>query len=313
MAQMAKVRTTKSNTPTNTRPTSDRRAAPRIRPSPNHPARRKRQLTQRMRRFEATLTSLPRSMTTWRQGWSLPRLAQFGFTGWRMSKLLSIVLLLAAVGILAWVHTDDQWFVYRENVQFNKLNYLDANKLYAASGLNAWNIFWVQPEMIRQRLAALPYVTDAQIQLSLPNQIAISVQEAQPAALWVTSEGSLWLLADGVALPAQGQPRDDIPQIIDITQAAKALDTHKGLAIDPNILKSALAIKQHLAEINQLRFDKDFGLNFRLPSSGAWVYWGDGYNLETKFANLSAIQILIQSGKEKPQIIDVRYDRPYIH
>ena len=98
-----------------------------------------------------------------------------------------------------------------------------------------------------------------------------------------------------------------------MTQAAKALDTHKGLAIEPNILQSAVAIKQQLTEIDQLHFNKDYGLNFHLPSSSAWVYWGDGYNMETKFANLTAIQALIQAGKEKPAIIDVRYERPYIH
>jgi len=313
MAQMAKVQTTKTKTATNARPTSDTRATPRTRPSPNHPARRKRQLTQRMRRFEAALIRLPRTMTAWRRGWSLPQLARFGFTGWRASKLLSIVLLLGATGIIAWVHTDDQWFIYRENVQFNGVNYLDPNYLYQASGLDAWNIFWVQPESIRQRLAALPYITDVQVKTSLPNQVAVNVQEAQPVALWVTSAGALWLLADGAALPAQGKPRDDIPQIIDVTQAAKALDTHKGLAIEPNILQSAVAIKQQLTEIDQLHFNKDYGLNFHLPSSSAWVYWGDGYNMETKFANLTAIQALIQAGKEKPAIIDVRYERPYIH
>lgn len=313
MAQMAKVQTTKAKTTTSARPTSDTRATPRTRPSPNHPARRKRQLTQRVRRFEAALIRLPRTMTVWRRGWSLPQLARFGFTGWRASKLLSVVLLLGATGIIAWVHTSDQWFIYRENVQFNGVNYLDANYLYQASGLDAWNIFWVQPESIRQRLAALPYITDVQVKTSLPNQVAVNVQEAQPVALWVTSAGALWLLADGIALPAQGKTHNDIPQIIDVTQAAKALDTHKGLAIEPNILQSAVAIKQQLTEIDQLHFNKDYGLNFHLPSSSAWVYWGDGYNMETKFANLAAIQDLIKAGKEKPAIIDVRYERPYIH
>jgi hypothetical protein len=313
MAQATKVHTTKRNTLMNPPLANDERVARLNRPSPNTPARRKRQLTQRVKRFEATLAVLPTKIKRWRVGWSMPSLMQFGFSGWHASKGLSLLLLACVAGAMVWLHTDDRWFIYRENVQFNGLTYLDAKQLYQASGIDSWNIFWLQPEPIRQRLLALPYVADAQVQTSLFNGVAVSIQEAQPTALWVTDQGTLWLLADGKALPAQGKNREDISQIIDGAQEAKALDTRKALAIDPSILQSALAIKQQLPEIEQLRFNKDYGLNFHLPSSNAWVYWGDGYRTETKFANLAAVQALIQAGKAQPQIIDVRFDRPYMH
>lgn len=313
MAQAAKARTTKRSTLTNLSVGSDTRVARRNRPSPNTPARRKRQLTQRMKRFETGLAILPAKVKEWRGIWSMPRLTQIGFSGWRPSKVISLLLLLGAIGGIAWVHMDDHWFIYRENVQFANLHYLDADKLYAESGIDGWNIFWLQPENVRQRLIALPYIGDAQVQTSLFSGVTVNVTEAQPVALWLTDQGALWLLADGTALTAPDKNRADIPQIVDSAQEAKALDTRKGLAMDPNILKSALAIKQQLPEIDQMRFNKDYGLNFRLPSSSAWVYWGDGYNTETKFANLAAIQTLIRTGKKQPQIIDVRFDRPYMN
>ncbi len=313
MAQAIKARTTKRSTPTTLAVGNDTRAARRNRPSPNTPARRKRQLTQRMKRFETGLAILPAKVKQWRGHWSMPRLTQIGFSGWSPSKVLSLLLLMAAIGGIAWVHMDDRWFIYRENVKFNNLHYLDANQLYAESDIDGWNIFWLQSEKVRQHLLALPYIVDAQVQTSLFGGVTVNVQEAQPVALWMTDQGALWLLADGTALAAQTKNPEDIPQIVDSAQEAKALDTRKGLAIDQNILKSALAIKQQLPEIDQMRFNKDYGLNFRLPSSSAWVYWGDGTNTDTKFANLAAIQTLIRTSKKQPQIIDVRFERPYMN
>ncbi|MFN8491403.1 MAG: FtsQ-type POTRA domain-containing protein [Caldilineaceae bacterium] len=313
MAQTAKLRTPR-RLPASKQPAPPpERVAPRVRPRPNAPARRKRQLGQRMRRFEAVFTGLPASFKNWQGRWAGPQLSRFGFTGWRTSKVFSLLLLLAAIGLVGWVQTDEQWFVYRDNVQIHGPAYLDANALYQASGIDAWNIFWLQPALIRQRLKALPYVADAEVQTRLPNHVDLTIKEVQPVALWVTEQATLWLLPNGVALPAQGKPQTKLLEIIDGEQAAKALDTHQSLAIDANIMQSALALKQQLPEIQQLRFNKDYGLNFRLPSSDAWVYWGDGDNREAKFANLAAIQSLIKAGKTQPQIIDVRYERPYVH
>jgi long-subunit fatty acid transport protein len=78
------------------------------------------------------------------------------------------------------------------------------------------------------------------------------------------------------------------------------------------VLQSALALARQFPALAQLRFNHDFGLNFNLPGSAAWVYWGDGQQMSKKFANLAAVQQLISSGRENPQLIDVRYAQPYI-
>jgi cell division protein FtsQ len=82
--------------------------------------------------------------------------------------------------------------------------------------------------------------------------------------------------------------------------------------IDRTVLQSALTLLEKFPELTQLRFNRDYGLNFNLPGAATWVYWGDGEKMETKFANLMAVQKLIAAGKENPQLIDVRFDRPYI-
>jgi hypothetical protein len=110
----------------------------------------------------------------------------------------------------------------------------------------------------------------------------------------------------------QNQQFAALPQIIDPEREAQAVTQSTRPAMDTDVLASALALLQKLPAIPQLRFNGEYGLNFNLPNSLTWVYWGDGHNLETKFTNLAAAQALIQQGQVSPEIIDVRYERPYI-
>ena len=269
---------------------------------------RRRRFKRVMRRFEATLAGWPRPGRGQVIAWTLPKL---GLTHWHFSKTLSLILTLGAVLIIGQMHTNTDWFVYRENVQFQDATYLNPDDLYRASGLDGWNVFWLQPEEIRQRLVALPYVADATVQVTLPNRVFISLREEQPVALWVTQAAQLWLMPDGSALTMHDQRATQLLQIVDPLREAQDVQSHSP-AIDPGVLQSALALAKQFPALSQLRFNRDFGLNFNLPGSAVWVYWGDGQQTAKKFANLAAVQQLISGGQETPQLIDVRYSQPYI-
>lgn len=280
------------------------------RPNPRsaHQARRQRQRARLHRRFESAIAGLPQVTvaTPWR---SLPLP---GATAWHASKLISLAWLVCAVFAITYVQSDLRWFVFRDSVQINGASYVSVDELYAASGVESWNIFWLHPQHIRQRLLTTPHIADAAVAITLPNQVTITVQEEEPVALWVTNEGVLWLMPDGVALPMRNDRFSSLPQIVDPEREAQDVTQAEQPAIDPEILASALVLLQKLPGLPQLRFNQDYGLNFNLPGSSTWVYWGDGANLEAKFANLDAAQQLIQSGEATPQIIDVRYERAYI-
>jgi len=312
MTQTANLRTKRANRSLHPLAAQSKRPSALLRPSPNRPARRKRQLTQRMRHFGLAFAALPGAARRWQQSWSLPRLAVVGVTRWCASKVLSLVLLLSVAGALYWVHTDERWFVYREDVQFNGVAYLSTDELYEASALEGWNIFWLQPQSVREHLLTLPYVANVTLQLTLAHPVTINVQAVAPTALWVTEQGTLWLLADGTALPAPDAEPPAVLRIIDNAQAARAIDTTDTLRIEPTVLQSALALQQQVPALDKLRFNQDYGLNFHLRAGNAWVYWGDGYRMAQKFANLAAVQTLIETGQAQPELIDIRFDRPYI-
>ncbi len=271
--------------------------------------RRKRQAARTMRRFESALTLTRRAVVDWQAG---RRRTLPGFSGWQASKVLSLFLLAWVAGLLYWATSADAWFIDRKNVSFTNVTYLKPDELYQAAGVKDWNILWLQPEEIRQQLRALPFVADATVQVEMPGHVAVAMQETQPVALWVTQDATLWLMPSGLALPAPAAAQGVLLRIVDGGHEAGALGTQPSTAMDPTVLTSALALAQQFPGLTEVRYNQNYGLNFHAPTNDAWVYWGDGNKMEQKLANLAAVQELIEQGKITPQVIDVRYERPYI-
>jgi cell division protein FtsQ len=261
-----------------------------------------------MRRFESAIGRLPGLKTQNRRNDArgLP-----GGPGGIGRALLGLALLLGLVAGFAYLHADDRWFVYREDVEIGGLTYLDADAIYAASGVDNWHRLWLRSAVIRQRLLDQPFVADASVSLSWPNHVTIQIVEQEPVALWVTSEATWWLMPNGEALPVHDDRFNHLPQIIDPQREARAVFSANRPAIMPHVLTGALALWANLPGIEQLRFNHDYGLNFSLPGLLTWVYWGDGQESERKFAQLAAVQQMIERGEARPQIIDLRFERAY--
>lgn len=232
-------------------------------------------------------------------------------------------MVLALTGVL-WVHMDYRWFVYADTVEFENLSYLTEAELYPATELEGWSIFWVKPGQVRKLLLAHPYVADVDVNVRLPNNVTIDVVEERPTAIWMTDVGPMWVLPDGSALavrtepdqPLEAQLLDEdgrmLPTIVDVQQAAVSVRA-KHLAVDQDVLESALALMKEMPELDSVRYNKGVGLNFALPNSDYWIYWGDGLDLESKRENLTLSRELLDSGQLAGQIVDVRFrDHPII-
>ncbi|MCB0045229.1 MAG: FtsQ-type POTRA domain-containing protein [Caldilineaceae bacterium] len=294
-------------------------------------ARRKRQRARRMRRMEAVLPgnvrveriALPRiRRPAFSPGAWTGNVRQLAGSGWHWSKLFSLLLFAVAAAAVFRLHWDARWFVSDESIEFVNLGYLERADLAPELSIRDWSIFWLQPDDVREQIMRHPYVADAGVRIRLPNQVTVTVEEVQPTALWVTREGTLWLLDDGTALTmrsrsdaAGGEERTDaegkpLPQIIDVNRDAQ---TPGKSAIDPEVLDSALTLLAALPQLQELRFNQGVGLNFALPDGKTYVYWGDGHDIDAKLANLDAGQQLLSRGEAAGTVIDVRYvERPFI-
>ncbi len=270
-------------------------------------ARRRRQSARRVRRFESLASYIPHvsfsgsGMSTWLET-----------IRWRPSHLLSLVLVVVAFGGIGWVHYDEDWYVYQEYVTFTGLTYQNAETLYPLMDVEGWNVFWLSASQIRKRLIALPTIADAQVRITPPHWVTIDIEEAEPVALWVTQDGDFWLLPDGTALPKVDDRYDQLPRIIDHLRDASAWNDPQQQRVDPTVLSSALALLKQVPTIDNLYFNSGYGLNFHMPGSDTWVYWGDGNNAEQKYTNLIAIQQDLRAQEEVATIVDIRFDKPVI-
>lgn len=293
-------------------------------PNPYQQARRKRVASRQKRRFESAFARIPKPT---KLGVSLHDMALHGValpavlqpTPWSLSKVLSLLLMLGAMASLLLLHSEEDWFVYREDVRFHNLIRMQSDELYQELNLDGLNIFWVEPESIRSALLALPWVEDAQVNVSLPATLSVNVTEMTPAAVWVTNRGNYWLSMNGSALPIatleeSALPELAVPQIIDSLEEARQIGDGP-LEMEPQVLNSALTLMAAMPELGgTVRYNRSKGLNFPLPDPAVWVYWGDGFDLETKMANLALARDLVRNSEEPAQIIDVRLiDRPYVH
>lgn len=264
-----------------------------------------------MRRVEAALSGLPDYL---RANPATRAISSLTGSGWHISKLLSIALLAGAIYGLGMIHTQDAWFVYAEDVTFVNLVHLQADDLYAAGAVEGMNIFWLQPQALRRNLLQNNWVEDVRIQVGLPASVTVEVQEMKPVALWVTSDQTYWLASNGATLPAVGETDPGLPQVIDSLLEARDISVQDRLAMDPQVLASALALVKALPELEgKVRYNLTVGLNFPLPNPQVWVYWGDGFHRDKKLVNLAAALDMLRAGETPAQIVDVRLvDRPFV-
>lgn len=259
------------------------------------------------------VSSLPRPTLT------LPTPGQALTSGWHASKLLSGFLLLAAVTLIVWIQSDERWFVYADAADFQGASYLSDRELFAMTGANQWNVFWLRPDDLQENLLQHPYVVTADVRISLPNRLEVTVEEPEPVAVWMTKEGPLWVLDDGAVLEIRIPPGGtleeqlqtgsgaQLPVLVDMQRSAvsaRRLD----LAVDEEVLNSALALLNRLPAVTQIRYNAGYGLNFALPETPYWVYWGDGSDLEDKLVRLQMTREMLDNRELRGLIIDVRFD-----
>lgn len=280
-------------------------------PKPYRQARRKRAVARQMRRVEVALSGLPASI---KFNPAVQALSAVTGTGWRLSKLLSILLVAGAIFGVSMIQTQDAWFVYAEDVAFVNLVHLRADDLYAQGEIEGMNIFWLQPHQLRRKLLENEWIEDVRVKIGLPATVTVEVQEMKPVAIWVTNAGVYWLAANGAALPVTGEPEAGLPQIIDSLQEARDPTRPNRPAIEPEILSSALTVVDLLPELEgKVRYNRTVGLNFPLPNPAVWVYWGDGFHVDEKLNNLAATRDLVRASEKPAQIVDIRLvDRPYV-
>lgn len=177
---------------------------------------------------------------------------------------------------------------------------VSAEEIYAASQLEGRNILLVRPEDVEARVAGIQGIAGVDVHVRLPNQVLIDVREYQPLVAWQGITTTVWLSADGMAVPEVG----DVPGI--------KLDDRTGTPLGGSpriwryVLPRLVEVRSSRPDLSELLYGELEGLYFLAPEG--WTVWlGDSGSMAKKLALLEATQRKLAAQATHPKIIDIRF------
>lgn len=228
---------------------------------------------------------------------------------WLVTKLLALILLFGASGLLYHVAASDGFRIERVVVVGSQL--IPSAEIEQTAAVAGLNIFWVREEEVGHRLQAIAAVQSARARTVLPDRLEVRIVERMPVAVW--QNGGMSYLVD-----AEGR-------VLQVTDKAVALPTIRDAASQPvqvgsSVDRGALATMFRLRDLlprvagmtpRELVFGLDAGVTV-VPDAGPKVTFGSDEDLDWQVSALVAVRRELDRQGQRPELIDVRYkDRPY--
>lgn len=189
--------------------------------------------------------------------------------------------------------------------------HLTRDQVVAAAGLTGKPVFSASAAVARASLLRLMAVRDAQVRITLPDNVEIDVAERDAVARWVVGSVEWYVDADG-ALFASADPQGaPLIRVTDDRAATKSCaGSAGGRCVDPALLAAALRLTRIApGELRadaikpEVRVDATQGLVVR--SGAGWeIRFGSADDLEKKLSN--AKKVLSDDPKRRLDYIDVR-------
>jgi cell division septal protein FtsQ len=221
------------------------------------------------------------------------------------SRLMAGVLVaLAGWGLYALFFSSG-FYVYSAEVQGNVV--LSPAEIFAASGLEGTNIFWVDPDAVARKLTStLPNVKSAHVATQLPSHVRITVEENAPAMVWRTGDAQWWVDADGIVVP----PRAELSDALTIVDT-DAQPVRSGQRVAASVLAAVRELRHWLPELSAMEYSHTKGIGFH-TQEGWPIFVGDERDMDTKLTILVALRKQLLADGITPQFVDVRFvERPY--
>ncbi len=226
---------------------------------------------------------------------------------WNWSHAGAGLILAAALAGLLYGFISLDFYIY--NADIVEARYTTTADIYQQAGIYKFNVFYIDPVAVAARVAQLPHIRSASVQVRLPNRVSIRVTEREPAILYQVQAQPRWVDDEGVISPA-ADDRQNLIKFIDDTAATQIDDRH----LDPNILQAIRRISHDLPQVNTFRYQAPYGLFFFSPE-GWRVYLGDADRMDAKLSTWQAIRTQIlqnQATATSPvEEVDLRFQRPY--
>ena len=231
------------------------------------------------------------------------------------ARLLSLFLSLLLGAALYLAATLPEFHAAPASVTGNQR--ISAQEINGALNITGESIFALTGASLEKRLRQeYPDLASAQVAISLPNLVTVSIVERQPVVLWQQGNGYTWIDANGIAFRPRGTPGNLVPVIALAPPPALSGQTADPLSplpyITPDLVKAIQTIAPDVPQGTTMEYDPNYGLGWS-DGRGWKVFFGDASkDMPMKLqVYASLVNDLTQKGIQ-PTFISVQYaNAPY--
>ncbi|MFM7678306.1 MAG: cell division protein FtsQ/DivIB [Roseiflexaceae bacterium] len=207
----------------------------------------------------------------------------------KSGRIISVVLLVFVLWYTMQMMWSDAYVVRNVNVlgaaTMSRQRVIDMTELAEAS------IWSVQPDAVRARLLANPYVTTASVEIQLPDTVTITLSEQQSEIRWKSGQWYLLVNSEGEILGIDAAVVLTGTLVINDDSGQKLVP---GDTVDPDILALARDVSLRVpAEtgltVNRVGWDPIRGVSFR-SGAGELILVGRPERLDEKLALLRQLR-----------------------
>ncbi len=210
----------------------------------------------------------------------------------------ALVVAAAVVAGLAFLVTTDRLAVTRDDMLIQGVERIPADEIYAASAIEGVNIFQIHAGHLAERIRQVPGVADAAVYLRLPHEVTIVVREEPPVVIWRRGETTVWVGANGAAVPARGPA----PALSLVDPMGAAGEEGR---LRPQVLANLKALQEAGLEVADVYYGVQEGFYFRSPD-GWTVYLGHEGPMAEKLAAFRQLRSSPAARNAARRIVDLR-------
>jgi cell division septal protein FtsQ len=215
------------------------------------------------------------------------------------SRLAGLIVAVILAAGLAVAFASDSCYVYEISVQGNSL--VAPEEIFDRTQLEGYSVFFIDPRVAEDRIEALPDVLGATVTLSLPNHMAVLVQERQARVVWQSGENRYGVDDEGQVISLRDQPEPGIV-IADVDSAAIQL----GDSVDLQTVEAVERYVDLLPGVSVFEHSAQKGIGYK-DERGWQVHLGDGEDAALKVAIVQALAGQLSSQGVTVEVIDVRF------
>jgi cell division septal protein FtsQ len=215
------------------------------------------------------------------------------------SRITALFVAMFLLAVLSLLFVSDFFYVYELEARGNTL--VTAQEIFGQTQLEGYNIFFIDPLEAQERIESLPDVRQAQVELSLPNEMVVTVQEREARLVWQTGDNRYGVDDEGLIVSLGGQAE---PQMVITDLDQRPLEP--GESVDQEAVAAAATYQDLLPDVREFEYSAQHGLSYR-EESGRRVYLGDAENAALKVAIIGALANQLADQGATVESIDVRF------